>query len=456
MDDLRQRLHAAAARPEGPFDEEDVRRRVRQRHRTRVASAAAGVIAVVLAGAVGFVSFLEEISEPDDVEVELAPAPPAEDEDEPPDADRPDVDEPRQPDEDLSGTWSELPPGPIEGRLGAEAVWTGDEVIVWGGAPGGAGAAYDPAAEQWRELPEAPLAPRQAHVAVWSGEELVVWGGTEAELPASTDEAGEPSAEIWDDGAAYDPSSDQWRPLPEAPIDGRTMAAAAWTGEELVIAGGAAAGADPGTFDDRRDGAAYDPAEDSWRTIPDLPEDSNGATDGVWTGEEFVVPVGTHLNPMAAAAYDPTADEWRTLADAPAVPGVGSDLAWTGEEVAVVFGALDGEPGGQAAAYDPGQDSWRDLPDPPTAMGSQPQVVWAGQQLLVISGADDPEEALRVGHLDAGADEWSVHEGPLAARSGPLVAWTDEELFVWGGVSGVDTEAELRDDGAVWRPPPGP
>jgi hypothetical protein len=72
------------------------------------------------------------------------------------------------------------------GRARLTAVWTGGEVLVWGGenqgwAGGGAlgdGAAYDPAAGAWRALPtERAPTPRHDHVAVWTGEEMLVWGG---------------------------------------------------------------------------------------------------------------------------------------------------------------------------------------------------------------------------------------------------------------------------------------
>lgn len=50
-------------------------------------------------------------------------------------------------------------PGPLSSRVDHSAVWTGDEMIVWGGSvAGGApgfddGAAYYPTSDSWRELP---------------------------------------------------------------------------------------------------------------------------------------------------------------------------------------------------------------------------------------------------------------------------------------------------------------
>src|SRR5690606_31588462 len=59
------------------------------------------------------------------------------------------------------------------------------------------------------------------------------------------------------------------RPLAPGPLSGREAAASVWTGTELLIWGGGAGGdADGRTF---ADGAAYDPATDTWRTLAPSP-----------------------------------------------------------------------------------------------------------------------------------------------------------------------------------------
>ena len=57
------------------------------------------------------------------------------------------------------------------------------------------GAAYDPGADRWEAIPAAPLSSRARAVAVWTGRELVVWGG----------EADYNHRAQFDDGAAYTP-----------------------------------------------------------------------------------------------------------------------------------------------------------------------------------------------------------------------------------------------------------
>jgi hypothetical protein len=84
-----------------------------------------------------------------------------------------------------ANAWRRLAPMD-SGRARAAAVWTGQRLLVWGGETGRPGAfvipphglAYDPRADRWSPLPQAPLRGRLDPLAVWTGSELIVWGGT--------------------------------------------------------------------------------------------------------------------------------------------------------------------------------------------------------------------------------------------------------------------------------------
>ena len=60
------------------------------------------------------------------------------------------------------------------------AVWTGNEMIVWGGtgelSVTDAGGRYNPGTDSWVPTSAAP-ASRNSHSAVWTGSEMIVWGG---------------------------------------------------------------------------------------------------------------------------------------------------------------------------------------------------------------------------------------------------------------------------------------
>jgi hypothetical protein len=81
----------------------------------------------------------------------------------------------------VDDTWTTTS-GPPDPRAGPTAVWTGSEMIVWGGGNNlgnlNTGGRYNPATDSWTATTStnAPTA-RAYHTAVWTGSEMVVWGG---------------------------------------------------------------------------------------------------------------------------------------------------------------------------------------------------------------------------------------------------------------------------------------
>ena len=124
------------------------------------------------------------------------------------------------------------------------AVWTGREMLVWGGRDGrrsfGDGAAYDPRADHWR-----PIAGRGASAvaAAWTGTRMLVWDA--------------PSAGGRTTGALYDPVRDRWSPIARGPALGADRSGPVWTGTQLVTWNGTGTGA-----------ITYAPASNSWSTVP--------------------------------------------------------------------------------------------------------------------------------------------------------------------------------------------
>jgi N-acetylneuraminic acid mutarotase len=102
-----------------------------------------------------------------------------------------------------NGQWRRLPAMETS-RSGFAAVWTGRQVLVWGGYTGPYttpvipphGLAYDPAANRWSALPMSPLHGRSGPTAVWTGHQMIVWGGSINNGLTETD---------FKDGAAYQP-----------------------------------------------------------------------------------------------------------------------------------------------------------------------------------------------------------------------------------------------------------
>jgi hypothetical protein len=148
----------------------------------------------------------------------------------------------------LSRTWRKLAPMPIS-RWGAAGLWDGHELLVIGGWAGAGttvrlttrGLAYNPATNRWRWLPAMPH-PRSGFAAVWTGHQVLVWGGlTAARIPPPH-------------GEAYDPATNRWTDLPQAPLAGRGYPVAVWTGRRMIVWGGQT---DTRAF---TDGAAFTPS----------------------------------------------------------------------------------------------------------------------------------------------------------------------------------------------------
>src|SRR5262249_46548907 len=109
------------------------------------------------------------------------------------------------------------------------AVWTGREMIVFGGfdstgSPLASRARYNPATDHWTTLPSGGSAPsaRGNHSAVWTGQYMIIWGGEGS--------SGNQRAT----GARYDPAVDRWSSIdPSGPA--RSFLMSAWTGSKWLL-----------------------------------------------------------------------------------------------------------------------------------------------------------------------------------------------------------------------------
>ena len=333
--------------------------------------------------------------------------------------------------------WQSIPGAPIKGRADALGVWTGEEYIVWGGqTPNGYrnfsdGAAYDPDTGRWRELAPSTvederLAREQAsRSAVWTGTEVLLWGGA----------AGSHARP--DNGAAYNPATDSWRALARSPVWSLGRHSAVWTGTEMIVFGGI-------WGDEPTGAAAYNPRTDAWRTLPEAPIELRHSHAAAWTGTEMViwggrVDTGSHVND--GAAFDPATDSWRVLPESPLAPreqsvagvidgrvflwGGTIDEAQSNETGVAAFVATDG------AAYDPATDTWQAMPavdlgvELPFVQGGA-----VGDHLLAVAG----DFAL----FDVARSEWAELPPPSGFGGGFTVITTDNSVFVWGGFAGSD------------------
>src|SRR5437763_12760290 len=133
------------------------------------------------------------------------------------------------------------------------AVWTGSEMIVWGGpffdASGGR---YNPSTNTWiaTSTANAPTG-RAGPKAVWTGNEMIVWGGYFYDGITN---------QYLNTGGKYNPNANSWTATtttnaPEA----RSSHTAIWTANEMIVWGG------QGGLDHYfNTGDRYDPSTDTW------------------------------------------------------------------------------------------------------------------------------------------------------------------------------------------------
>ncbi len=178
-------------------------------------------------------------------------------------------------------TWSPVTPDPFTpaGRNFHTAVWTGSRMIVWGGTAQStyhnSGGIYDPGTNTWTSMPTTAsigLAGRAYPESVWTGTEMIVWGGYR---PNHTHMA---------DGARFNFDNNAWAPLPSNGLAGRYAPKMAWTGKEVLLYGGW--NVDSGPY---ADGASFDPLTNTWSPInSEGAPPARGYFPSVWNGRELL------------------------------------------------------------------------------------------------------------------------------------------------------------------------
>ena len=380
----------------------------------------------------------------------------------------------------IDNTWTALP-GPPDGRVEQTSVWTGTEMIVWGGQGSvyvSTGGRYNPIIDNWTPTSNtnAPSA-RHAHTAIWTGTEMIVWGGqdnkqnivntgarydpnTDSWTATSTSNApairgshtavwtgsqmivwgGSSSSGYLNTGGRYNPSTDSWTATSttNAPA-GRIVHRAVWTGSEMIVWGGYFY---DGSGHYLNTGGRYNPSTDSWTatSTTNVPTGRYSHT-AVWTGTEMVVWGGTDFQSYfnTGGRYNPSSDSWALTSTTNAPSGRASHTAvWTGSEMIVWGGGFSNT----GARYNPGTDNWvsTSTTNAPSERGAH-AAIWTGSEMIVWGGRDpggSNEFLTTGGRYNPGTDSWTTMStaNTPAARFLHTAVWTGTEMIVWGGQVG--------------------
>ncbi|MFN0070504.1 MAG: hypothetical protein ACKVVP_03305 [Chloroflexota bacterium] len=343
-------------------------------------------------------------------------------------------------------TMADAPPP----SYGHTAIWTGTEMLVFGGRDEFAGR-YDPQLDRWRpmSLEGATMPSYNLVKGVWTGTQMLVWARVIRP---------EPRGRI----GRYDPQLDRWVPVSTLGAPSlRLPAALVWTGRYVIAWGEANDGGEMTS-----EGGLYDPNTDTWvaTAVEGAPSPRRGSA-AVWTGSEMLVLGGAgpaETSALGGAALDPVTNTWRPLSALDSSGRalrwgciVGCSPVWTGSRMLSWVGRI-------GYAYDPatdtsatistitGVDGWQHTP--PSRGAS---AVWTGRELMIwggIGGERFPWIYDVGARYDPETDTWSPIAGsgrptPRYSHSG---VWDGEAMIVWGGVAG--DQRSPAEGGARYRP----
>jgi N-acetylneuraminic acid mutarotase len=308
------------------------------------------------------------------------------------------------------------------------AVWTGSEMIIWGGfnfSPPyrlNTGARYNPATDSWTatSIINVP-AGRDYHSAVWTGTAMIVWGG-------------EP---VLNSGGRYNPGTDSWiaTSTANAPI-ARESHTAVWTGSEMIVWGGR------NSTSWMNSGGRYNPSTDSWiATSTTNAPSARWDHTALWTGSEMISWGGTdQTNSLnTGGRHNPTMNSWTPTGLANVPPGrVSHTAVWTGSEM-IVWGGVDNSLNdlNSGGKYNPSTDSWIGTGGSAPLPRDSHSAVWTGSEMIIWGGESPTTDFNTGGRYNPGADSWTPTTTANApfARLDHTAVWTGNEMIVWGGLS---------------------
>jgi hypothetical protein len=362
--------------------------------------------------------------------------------------------------------WRDLAPSPLAPRSEHAFVWTGTEVLICCGRQVGSGAsagAYEPATDTWRVIAQPPISPNFAGFtpsyaeAVWTGTEMIVFGGVSAGGLRNLRAA-----------AAYDPETDSWRTLADLPY-GLEREAEAVLGQGVIYAW-------PSFVRPGETAAplAYDIESDSWQSLA-IPESLEVplAPSLIWTGDELIA---WGLAPSLdddygiGLTFDPTTGTWRALPPTPLAPTSSSDgseasqaAVWTGSQAIIWTGWIGSEwdaPTTSILAYNPEERSWSQLDPAPvqgTGMWHHP-LIWTGTQLIAyVASTDSILILIYTPETDEAVKEVLIHGTRAPYTFEETQAFGEFGPLLWGLVTTLNGAAEIAHgptyDWVDWGPP---
>ena len=317
-------------------------------------------------------------------------------------------------------------------------------MIIWGGYGASSlndGGRYNPTGNSWTGTSPSSPTPRYRHTSVWTGSEMILWGGWDG------------TSEL-NNGGRFNPAANTWTAMSTsgAPV-GRELHTAVWTGSEMIVWGGLYYN---GSTNYLGDGGRYNPAGNSWTAVSNTGAPAaRWAHTAVWTGSEMIVwGGGTPVSANTGGRYNPTGNNWTavSITGAPSARALHTAV-WTGADM-IVWGGIGLNDGGR---YDPAGNSWTPVSTVGAPAGRERHtVVWTGSEMIVWGGAyyNASYHFLNDGGVyNSAGNSWravSTTGAPLE-RWEHTAVWTGVEMIVWGGFYS-DGSSHYLNDGGRYNP----
>jgi len=242
--------------------------------------------------------------------------------------------------------------------------------------------------------------------------------------------AGETNGGITGSVERYDPTTDQWIPLPTSKPTRVSNVSAATVDDWIYVPGGWTTEGQPTTVVE-----AYNPAEDAWKQVASLPHALSGYALTVYDGQLYVFGgKDDRSNVNTTYIYDPQQDGWREGKTMPTSRAYVS--AATLDSRIYVVGGYDGErEQSTCEVYHPQENTWESCE--PLTLGRGGLGLAAVADRLYAIGGGWSNTLWFSEEYNPSTTAWTPFETPVSRQWRSLaVASTFDRFYVAGGWNG--------------------
>jgi len=293
-------------------------------------------------------------------------------------------------------------------RTSHTIIWTGIEYIIWGGNSAGNtiafgdGFRYNPTTNIWTAISNtnAPSS-RSTHTAVWTGTEMIIWGGLNS------------SNTQFNNGARYNPITNTWTSMTTTGSpSARIQHSAIWTGTEMIIWGGGGSGY-------KNDGGRYNPTTNTWSSNVTTigAAAARAGHSAIWTGTEMIVWGGYNAGSFPyndGKRFNPSTNTWGAVISSTNAPSVRAAHTgvWTGSEMIIWGGNSTTSYFNDGYRYNAATNTWITTMLPAT---NAPSIrancfgAWSGNEMFVWGGNNASSTLDNGGRLQIGSSGFGAN-----------------------------------------------